>query len=80
MRTYALAPVEQGSLNGTALPGLALEGRTFPRATFRAELHALGGPAAVMHAGEAAQDLSSPADLDDWSGGFDIHLGVYASD
>ena len=61
----ALAPLTPQSLSD----------RRFERG---AELHALGGPAAVM----AAADKSKAAavDEDDWSGSFDIHLGVYTSD
>lgn len=36
------------------------------------KLHALGGPNAVL----AAADREG-ASTDEWSGGFDIHLGVY---
>jgi hypothetical protein len=40
-------------------------------------LHALGGPAAVLaHAEDDAWDPSADEEI----GGFDIHLGVYASD
>jgi hypothetical protein len=79
MRTYPLAPVEHASLNGAALPGPARAGRAVPYATVRAALHVLGGPAAVLVAA-ADRHHPAPADLDDWSGSFDIHLGVYASD
>jgi hypothetical protein len=43
-----------------------------------ARLHALGGPAAILKAvdGEDAWDPHA----DEPTGGFDIHLGVYASD
>ena len=43
-----------------------------------AELYALGGPAAVMAAADKSKATAD--DEDDWSGGFDIHLGVYTSD
>jgi hypothetical protein len=43
-----------------------------------AELLALGGAAAVMAA--ADKNKAAADDQDDWSGGFDIHLGVYTSD
>ncbi len=41
------------------------------------KLHALGGPEAVIAAGSAAGD---DAAFDEWSGGFDMHLGVYTHD
>jgi hypothetical protein len=43
-----------------------------------AELYTLGGPAAVMTAADESKAFAD--DEDDWSGGFDIHLGVYTSD
>jgi hypothetical protein len=43
-----------------------------------AELYTLGGPAAVIAATDESK--STADDQDDWSGGFDIHLGVYTSD
>jgi len=42
-------------------------------------LHALGGPAAVLKAAEVEDDAWDPS-VDEDTGGFDIHLGVYASD
>jgi hypothetical protein len=42
-------------------------------------LLALGGPDAVLQAGDDADDAWDPA-ADEDMGGFDIHLGVYASD
>ncbi len=44
-----------------------------------AELHALGGPAAVLKAVGREDDAWDPH-ADEDTGGFDIHLGVYASD
>jgi len=44
-----------------------------------AVLHALGGPAAVGKAAKAEDDDWDPS-ADEDTGGFDIHLGVYASD
>jgi hypothetical protein len=44
-----------------------------------ATLHALGGPAAVLRAAQAEDDSWDPS-ADEETGGFDIHLGVYASD
>ena len=43
-----------------------------------AELYTLGDPAAVIAATDESK--STADDEDDWSGGFDIHLGVYTSD
>ena len=43
-----------------------------------AELYALGGLAAVMAAADKSKATAD--DEHDWSGGFDIHLGVYTSD
>jgi hypothetical protein len=43
-----------------------------------AELLALGGPGAVMAAADKSKATAD--DEDDWSGGFDIHLGVYTCD
>ena len=40
------------------------------------KLHALGGPDAVI-AAAAARDEAA---FDEWSGGFDMHLGVYTQD
>jgi len=42
-------------------------------------LHALGGPAAVLEAAADEEDAWDPH-ADEPTGGFDIHLGVYASD
>jgi hypothetical protein len=42
-------------------------------------LHALGGPAAVAKAAKVEGDDWDPS-ADEDMGGFDIHLGVYASD
>ena len=39
-------------------------------------LCALGGPQAVM----AAAVRDSEVETDDWSGGFDLHLGVHTND
>jgi hypothetical protein len=39
-------------------------------------LHALGGPAAII----AAADKFPSVEADDWSGGFDLHLGVHTND
>jgi len=44
-----------------------------------AELHALGGPAAVLKTART-EDLGWDPTADEQMGGFDIHLGVYASD
>lgn len=44
-----------------------------------AELHALGGPAAVLKAAAAEDDVWDPTAVED-TGCFDIHLGVYVSD
>jgi hypothetical protein len=41
------------------------------------KLHALGGSAAVIAAGSATRDEEA---FDEWSGSFDIHLGVYTQD
>jgi len=48
-------------------------------ATSGALLHALGGPDAVLQAGDDEDEAWNPA-ADEDLGGFDIHLGVYASD
>jgi hypothetical protein len=42
-------------------------------------LYALGGPAAILKAAEGEEDTWDPH-ADEPTGGFDIHLGVYASD
>jgi hypothetical protein len=63
-------------LNGYALQSLAPEAHAASYDAY-AKLHALGGPAAVIAAVEAKPD---DAAFDDWSGGFDIHLGVYTQD
>ena len=64
---------QQTSLNGYALQ--APEGHSAGYGP--AKLHALGGPAAVMDAGSATNDAAA---FDEWSSGFDIHLGVYSRD
>jgi hypothetical protein len=43
-----------------------------------AVLHALGGPVAILEAADG-DDVWDPS-ADEPIGGFDIHLGVYASD
>jgi hypothetical protein len=47
-----------------------------------AQLRALGGVAAVMAAAEKIADRGEAVadEEDDWSGSFDIHLGVYTQD
>jgi hypothetical protein len=64
------------SLNGYALQSLAPEVHAASYDTY-GKLHALGGPAAVIAAGSATRDEEA---FDEWSGGFDIHLGVYTQD
>jgi hypothetical protein len=41
------------------------------------KLHALGGSAVVIAAAQAKRDEAA---FDEWSGGFDMHLGVYTQD
>jgi hypothetical protein len=60
------------SLNGYALQSLTPEVHAASYDTYD-KLHALGGPAA----GSATRDEAA---FDDWSGGFDMHLGVYTQD
>jgi hypothetical protein len=55
------------SLNGYALQSLTPEVHAASYDAY-GKLHAIGGPASV----EAA--------FDEWSGGFDMHLGVYTQD
>ncbi len=43
------------------------------------ELHALGGPAAILKAAGDEDDAWDPH-ADEETGAFDIHLGVYTSD
>jgi hypothetical protein len=59
--------------------GLARDRRVDAYANTGARLHALGGPAAVLKAAKAEDDAWDPS-VDEEMGGFDIHLGVYASD
>jgi hypothetical protein len=76
MRTYPFAPHE---LLALAVPvGPARPGHADMYPSDGARLHALGGASAVMAA--ADKDKSAPAELDDWSGSLDIHLGVYTND
>jgi hypothetical protein len=62
------------SLNGYALQSLTPEVHAASYDAY-GKLHALGGPAAVIAA--AARDEAA---FDEWSGGFDMHLGVYTQD
>ncbi len=79
MRTFPLVPDASLSQAADTLPGLADAGFAEAYARRRAWLlHALGGPTAIMAA--ADKDRSAPADMDDWSGSLDIHLGVYTND
>jgi len=79
MRIYPLAPGAWTSPDGCPLPGPTLAVHATPHREVRAELHALGGPTAIMDAAQVTPD-SADADPDDWSGGFDIHLGVHTRD
>jgi hypothetical protein len=60
------------SLNGYALQSLTPEVHAASYDAY-GKLHALGGPDAVT----AARDEAA---FDEWSGGFDMHLGVYTQD
>jgi hypothetical protein len=64
------------SLNGYALQSLTPEVHAASYDTY-GKLHALGGPAAVIAAAQARRDEAA---FDEWSGGFDMHLGVYTQD
>jgi hypothetical protein len=64
------------SLNGYALQSLTPEVHAASYDPY-GKLHALGGPAAVIAAAQAKRDEAA---FDEWSGGFDIHLGVYTQD
>lgn len=76
MRILRPARLEQTSLAAYALNGPSPE-RT--HGSSPAGLLALGGPAAVLHAAADADDEWNPA-LDERTGGFDVHLGVYTRD
>lgn len=77
MRTPPLASQLHLSLAGDPLPALVRTGPADTPVRRRAELlHALGGPAAVIAAGAGKTSDCS----DDWSGSFDMHLGIYTSD
>lgn len=64
------------SLNGYALQSLTPEVHAASYDAY-GKLHALGGPAAVLAAASAAREEAA---FDEWSGGFDMHLGVYTQD
>jgi hypothetical protein len=72
MRSSFVALDPLTSLNSYALQSLTPE---VAAASYDAygKLHALGGPSAVLAASEDAA-------FDEWSGGFDMHLGVYTQD
>ena len=70
--SFALDPLP--SLNGCALQSLTPEVHAASYDSY-GKLHALGGPKAVLAAAERDE-----ASFDEWSGGFDIHLGVYTQD
>jgi hypothetical protein len=77
MRNFSVAAHDPlSSLNGYALQSLTPEVHAASYDSY-GKLHALGGSAAVIAAASAARDLSA---FDEWSGGFDIHLGVYTQD
>jgi hypothetical protein len=80
MRTYPFAPNELLALAVLSSPARAghADAHADAHASDGARLHALGGPSAIMAA--ADKDKSAPADMDDWSGSLDIHLGVYTND
>ncbi len=63
------------SLNGHALQSLTPEVHAASYDAY-GKLYALGGPDAVT-AASAARDEAA---FDEWSGGFDMHLGVYTQD
>jgi hypothetical protein len=75
MRNLSVLALEQ-QLNGHALQSLTPELHAASYAPEYGKLHALGGPAAVMAAGSAGKDA---AVFDEWSGGFDMHLGVHTT-
>ncbi len=73
--SFVAALASLSSLNGYALQSLTPEVHAASYDTY-GKLHALGGPNAVL----AAADRRDEASFDEWSGGFDIHLGVYTQD
>jgi hypothetical protein len=68
MRTLLLSPDDR-----LMLPGYAPPLRVEREADRGALLSSLGGPSAVMAANPFGE-------ADDWSGAFDLHLGVHTSD
>jgi hypothetical protein len=77
MRNFSVAARDPlSSLNGHALQSLTPEVHAASYDTY-GKLHALGGPDAVIAAAAAARDEAA---FDEWSGGFDMHLGVYTQD
>jgi len=73
---YVAALDPLSSLNGYALQSLTPEVHAASYDTY-GKLYALGGPKAVLAAASADRDDTV---FDEWSGGFDIHLGVYTQD
>ena len=73
MSRFPISPLERMTLESELRP--ASSEKRFERG---AELRALGGVAVVL--AEADKDKTASDDEDDWSGGFDIHLGVYTND
>jgi hypothetical protein len=69
----ALGPL--ASLNGYALQSHTPEAHAASDDAY-GKLHVLGGPAAVLAAASAHEEAA----FDEWSGGFDMHLGVYTQD
>lgn len=72
MRILPPAPTRKSSPAGYSLKTRETRSGTYGL------LHS-GRHAAVMHAAADTSEKSTAA-LDDWSGSFDIHLGVYSSD
>jgi hypothetical protein len=77
MRILQTADPNEALLSGYVFNAQAQDRhhRSYPQA----EPYALGGPAAVMDTASDAHVIWNPAE-DEWTGGFDIHLGVYTRD
>lgn len=79
MRQFPLAPEERLALAGYPRLGLAPVGPAAPYVIDRSKLFASRVREAGVPAAPSSAKPSSEV-ADDWSGSFDMHLGVYTRD
>lgn len=78
MRTFPFGPKAHWPLAPGAASGTSPVGHVFTSAADSAAQNAFSKATPVIAAASAAKLAGT--DIDDWSGGFDFHLGVYTND